>query len=159
MRKTAVLFVLLAAAGLMAVVFAACEPTKPPQSKDIVWVDFESGTKLAQKDNLPMMIHYTATWSVGCRKLGQEVYTMPEVVQLSRSFVCVKVDGDKEKELAARYKVEGYPTIIFTNSSGEEVHRVGEFMPADKFIAQMKVALQKRSDAEAADKNDTRKAE
>jgi thioredoxin-related protein len=35
----------------------------------------------------------------------------------------VKPDADLEKELVARYHVEGYPTMIVLDSSGKEIKR------------------------------------
>lgn len=157
MKKTAVLLTIVAAAGLMAVMFSACSRAKPSQGKEIVWGDFKNGATFARKNNLPMMIHFTATWSPGCKRLEKEVYGAPDVIRLSQDFVCVKVDGDKEKELVERYGITGYPTIVFTNSKAETVHRIGEFVPPDVFLAQMKAALQKLGGAEAADKRDSKK--
>jgi len=142
-RKVTVLLVVLAAAGLATVTFMSFRATKAPPTEKIVWNDFENGMKLAHTNNLPMMIDFAASWCGWCKDLDDEVYNVPEVIALSRNFVCVRVDGDREKEVADYFNVTGYPTIVFTNSKIEEVDRIPGFMPADGFLAQMRAALEK----------------
>ena len=46
------------------------------------------------------------------------------VLELSAKFVCVKINADKNKALAQKLGVSGYPTIVFLNSSGKETDRI-----------------------------------
>jgi hypothetical protein len=49
------------------------------------------------------------------------------VVKASKSVVCVFVDcawGAKYTELAKRYSVKGFPTVVYADSEGEEVGRM-----------------------------------
>lgn len=119
-----------------------------------MWFDFKTGMKLSKKHDKPTMIHFTTDWCGWCGKLEKDVYTVREVIETSRNFVCIKVDGDKEKQVVAYYKVKGYSTILFTNSKREEVHRLGGFMPAEGFLAQMKAALRKAGGAAEEQKED-----
>ncbi len=57
---------------------------------------------------------------------------------LNGSFVCLKVDGDKDKELAAKFHLRGYPSIVFLNGDGEMVHMAAGFMPPAKFLEMLK---------------------
>lgn len=53
--------------------------------------------------------------------------------------VCIKLDGDKEKELVKQYKVEGYPTLIMLDADGKEVGRLVGY----KGVKEMTAALKK----------------
>ena len=152
MRMRTVLLLAALAAGIVGVAIAASEPAKPPKGNQIMWGDVKEGAKFAQKNKLPMMMHFTANWCGWCKKLEKEVYVVPEVIKLSQNFVCAKVDFDKEKELVKQYGMKGIPTIIFTNSKGEEVHRIGGYMPADSFIEEMNKALKKLEENKETDK-------
>ena len=100
----------------------------------------------------------TTTWCGWCRKLEKEVYTVSEVIEASRNFVCIRVDGSKRKQIVKYYRVRGYPTILFTNSKRKEVHRLPGYMPAERFLAQMESALEKATPKEDT-KEDTKKDE
>jgi len=114
----------------------------------IQWMGYEQGLKLAKEKGRPTMIDVYTDWCGWCKVLDKEVYTKAEVIELSKSFVCIKVDGDKAKELVAKHQVKGYPTIFFTDKDGKEVHRIVGYEPAEKFLADMKAALEKVKGAE-----------
>jgi thioredoxin-related protein len=42
---------------------------------------------------------------------------------LSAGYVGVKLDGDLEKALVKRFRVEGYPTILVLDAAGKELGR------------------------------------
>lgn len=49
------------------------------------------------------------------------------MVKASKSVVCVFVDcawGAKHGDLAQRYQVKGFPTVVYADSEGEEVGRM-----------------------------------
>jgi len=53
-------------------------------------------------------------------------------------MVALKLEPEKnteDMELFKRYRSNGYPTILFATSDGEELDRFGDFMPADEFLA------------------------
>lgn len=137
--------------GLIAGTLAETYAARQARPKAIVWTTFVKGMAQAKKEDKPTMIHFTTDWCGWCRKLEREVYTVPEVIELSQKFVCIRVDGDKEKEVVQDHKVRGYPTILFTNSKREEVHRIPGYMPAEGFLNQMKTALKKAGVEERTD--------
>lgn len=49
----------------------------------------------------------------------------------NKNFVCCKIDAEKEgKELAIKYKVQAYPTLLFLDSKGEVISKaIGKLEP------------------------------
>ncbi|MCD6352233.1 MAG: thioredoxin family protein [Armatimonadetes bacterium] len=95
----------------------------------------------AQADKLVMVDVYT-DWCGWCKELDKRVYTDPKVAQaIARHFVAVKVDGDKRKDVVTNYKIRGYPTILFVDGKGEEVHRVVGFEAPSVFLTELTQAL------------------
>jgi thioredoxin-related protein len=45
------------------------------------------------------------------------------------------------RDLVRKYGVDGFPTILFLNARGQEIHRVVGFEPAAKFLNDMQIAL------------------
>ena len=55
-------------------------------------------------------------------------------------MVSLKIDAEKANgvELVKRYKVSGYPTIVFSDDKGVEIDRIIGYMPPDKFLKELK---------------------
>ena len=54
------------------------------------------------------------------------------MVKASKSVVCVFVDcawGAQHADLAQTYRVQGFPTVVYTDSDGEEVGRMQDRSP------------------------------
>ena len=51
----------------------------------------------------------------------------------------MKVDAEKGEgvDLAERYHITGYPTIIFTRATGDEVDRIIGYLPPDRFLEEL----------------------
>jgi thioredoxin-related protein len=50
-------------------------------------------------------------------------------MKASKNVVCVFVDcawGAKHGDLTQKYKVTGFPTVVYTDCDGEEVGRMGD---------------------------------
>jgi TolA-binding protein len=70
------------------------------------------------------------------------VYTNPKVVDFIQShFVPVRVhvkdNRDAFQRLGTRYNAQWTPTILMTDGSGEERHRIEGFLPAEDFLSQL----------------------
>lgn len=54
------------------------------------------------------------------------------------ALVALKLEPEKNAEdmqLFKRYRSAGYPTLLFATADGEELDRLGDFLPADEFLA------------------------
>ncbi len=136
MNRVRMFAVVVIAAFVVSAAFAA--------TRSIKWsYDFEKAAKVAKQTNKPMMVDFYTDWCGWCKKLDKDVYSDARVIELAGKFVCVKVDGDKYSKLVEKYKVDGYPTIVFYNSKTKEVSRVVGYKNADAFVAAMNEALKK----------------
>jgi tetratricopeptide (TPR) repeat protein len=43
--------------------------------------------------------------------------------------------NEEDKKVSRRFRVRGFPTLLFLNPSGEELDRFNDFMPPDEFLA------------------------
>lgn len=83
----------------------------------------EAALEKARKTQKPIMIDFFATWCGPCKMLDEKIYPAPAVVEESQNFVCVKVDVDKNSDVARKYSVSGLPSLVFLDASGTEIHR------------------------------------
>ena len=106
----------------------AVERARPRSSQPFPWIEnnFERGMALAKESGRKLIVDFWATWCGPCKSLDEWVWSDAEVAALLHAgYVGVKLDGDLEKDLASRFHVEGYPTMIVLDSSGKEIKRFG----------------------------------
>lgn len=115
-------------------------------AQDVEWqTSYDEALKTAVSENKPVMIDFYTGWCGWCKKLDKETYRNKEVVELSKNFVCLKIDAEKESQLAYRYAVRGFPTVIFTDVSGTVIGGGAGYRNADMMASEMKSALAKFS--------------
>jgi thiol-disulfide isomerase/thioredoxin len=87
--------------------------------EQIQWMtDLDEAKKLALQTGKPLMYDFTAKWCGPCRRMEQVFWPKPEVVKMSKQFVCVKVDFDREKSFAGKYGINAIPNVVFTDPWG-----------------------------------------
>lgn len=79
----------------------------------------------AKREGRPVMIWFTAAWCEPCRRLERKVFSKEPVVEAARRFVAVKADmtdsqSEEAIQLAEKFHIRGYPTVIFLGSDGVE---------------------------------------
>ena len=85
----------------------------------IDWVNnYEEGMRQALETNRAVMLDFWAAWCRPCVDMDREVYPVPAVAGMSRRFVFVRLDFDRQKDLADRYRVYGIPMMVFTDPAG-----------------------------------------
>lgn len=63
-----------------------------------------------------------------------DTFTDARVVKLAKKYVWVKVDIDAEKEVAARFGVQGVPHTFVLNAEGWVLGSRGGYVSAEKFV-------------------------
>ncbi|MEJ2080044.1 MAG: thioredoxin family protein [Acidobacteriota bacterium] len=115
----------------------------------IQWFNY-SGEKLdeAVSTGKPVMIDFYADWCIPCKELEKFTFSDPDVVDISRQFIMLKVDLTKSsdarvKELKDLYQIKGVPTLVFIDAQGNELSklRVVGFMEKEDFLPIMESAL------------------
>jgi len=119
--------------------------------------DFKQAQAEAKANNKLMLVDFTGSdWCGWCIKLDKEVFAKPEFQEYAKkNLVLMEVDFPRRKtlsaeqktqnqELAARHRVQGFPTILVLDAEGKQVAELG-YMPggAAAFIAELD-KLQKR---------------
>ncbi len=107
-------------------------------AQDIWTEDWEAALQRAQRENKDLLINFTGSdWCGWCQRLSAEVFDTPEFrSQAPRNYILVKLDFPRSRPqtpqvqtrnrgLANRYGVEGYPTIFLADSQGRPYARMG----------------------------------
>ncbi len=91
----------------------------------IPWVyDLGEAQQMAQRDRRLLLLHFYADWCGPCRNLEQSVFPDANVSRaLAASYVPVKINVDRNQELAKRYGVSQIPTDVIADSQGRVLHQ------------------------------------
>lgn len=115
-----------------------------PKPARVVWLQsLDEALTRAKETKKPIMIDFYAEWCGWCKKLDKEVYAEARIIALSADFFCVKIDAEKNAEIASRFGVRGYPTIVFLNPAGKEVAKIIGYRPVSDFLKSMLEARDK----------------
>ncbi len=111
-----------------------CAAEGQPESGSIVWVkDYATATKQAKAENKIIVIDCWTDWCTWCKVLDKTTLSDKRVIHESRRFVNVKVNGDQSSNFVKKYRITGYPTILFLDGDGREVYRVTGMQPPELF--------------------------
>ncbi|MBA3901373.1 MAG: thioredoxin family protein [Bacteroidetes bacterium] len=106
-------------------------------------INFHKGTwsealTKAEKENKIIFLDIYATWCGPCKRLKAKTFSDKEVGGFyNPNFINVAIDGEKGEgpELARKYSVTGYPTLLFFDSKGNLIARTAGFHNAKDFLA------------------------
>jgi len=103
----------------------------------------EEAQARAERERRPLLIDFTAAWCGACKELDKHTFAAEEVSAEAARFVAVKVDAtvDDDPQVVAtleRFQVKGLPTVLVFDSSGKEALRYTDFVPPERFLADIK---------------------
>jgi len=117
--------------------------TKVSSAEDVSFANgsYQEILDLAKTQNKIIMIDFITDWCKWCIETDRKVYTNPEVAGFANTNqINWKIDAEKGEgpDLAKKYGVKGFPTIIFTDADGVEIDRIYGYLPAEQFLKKMK---------------------
>lgn len=102
---------------------------------NIRWMSYEDGLAAAKKNHRPICLIFYTTWCPHCTNYSK-VFSNPEVVKKSKSFVMIRLDKDKNRELSVKYSPDGeyIPRTYFLSSDGQLDASLSEQRPQYKYF-------------------------
>lgn len=140
-------------------------PADAPEVWRKAWLtSYEQAKQQAAAENKDILMNFTGSdWCGWCITLADEAFSKPAFNEEAlKHFVLLELDYPKGKELPvtlqaqndslqARYQIEGFPTILLTDSSGRPYARTG-YQPggARGYLAHLKELREVRAQRDAA---------
>jgi protein disulfide-isomerase len=124
---------------MIAVALMACWALAQAGATELEWMtDLTKAQTKAKEDNRLVLMDFTGSdWCPWCIKLRKEVFSTPQFTDYAQTnLVAVEVDFPRQKQqsaelkkanraLQAKYKIQGYPTVIVLNSQGKKIGELG----------------------------------
>jgi thiol-disulfide isomerase/thioredoxin len=140
------------AAVLLTAVLGAANgaPTAVNAAPAIAWQPGASDAEVnrafaaARSAGKPVFLYWGAVWCPPCNQVKATLFSRPDFIDRSRAFVPVYVDGDKPgaQKVAARFRVEGYPTMVLFKPDGTEITRLPGEVDPERYLLALSAALE-----------------
>jgi thiol:disulfide interchange protein len=96
---------------------------------------FDEALARARAERRLLLVDVYTDWCGWCKKLDREVFADGRVGAAAKDLVAVKVNAEKGgEEIARRYRVRGYPTILFLDGAGSVVERIDGYVDAGEMV-------------------------
>lgn len=98
---------------------------------------------LAAARAMPLFLYWGAAWCPPCNRIRATTFDRADFQALAPSFVALHIDGDSAgaQQLAERFHVRSYPTLIVYRPDGTEITRLPCELDGARFVDIFKVAL------------------
>ena len=116
----------------------AAVPKTEVASERVSWLtDLDEGIKVAKAEKKAILVDFTGSdWCGWCIRLKKEVFDQKEFAAATKDFVLVELDYPQKKQqsaevkaknkaLAEKFGIEGFPTILLLDSNGVPFAQTG----------------------------------
>lgn len=103
-------------------------------TEDKTW---EEVLTLAKEENKIIFLDAYTTWCGPCKKMSRDVFPLPSVGKIyNEKFINIKMDMEKGGgvDVAKRYNIRAFPTLMFVSGNGEVVHRVAGYQSGERML-------------------------
>ncbi len=98
--------------------------------------DFQAAQKLAHQKDLPLLLHFHASWCGPCVQMNQTVLKSQAVKnQIGSRIIAVKIDLDKNEHLGSRFNIRSLPSDILLTPKGTIISRTGGNQPTSEYLS------------------------
>ena len=104
------------------------------------WADEPLETIIIDNYEKIILVDFETESCVWCDRLDADTFTDQKVIDfakqnlISKKIDAEKGDGPKHKK---KYRVRGYPTILFLDSQGAEIDRIVGYRPPEEFLSEL----------------------
>ncbi|WP_417378651.1 thioredoxin domain-containing protein [Gimesia sp.] len=98
--------------------------------------DFQAAQKIAQDKDVPLLVHFHASWCGPCHQMEQSVLSTQTIKGvLGKRIIGVKIDSDQYPQLVDRFNVRSLPSDILLTPTGTIITRTDGMQQKNTYLS------------------------
>jgi thioredoxin-related protein len=102
--------------------------------------DLPVAQREAAEKNRVVLLAFTKAFSPACWKMDSGTLEQSDIRRQLQHFICVQLDADRKRDVAATYGVRGVPTFIALHPDGGVLTRSEGYQTPESFLTFLHLA-------------------
>lgn len=111
--------------------------SRPLLATPVWYSDLDQAIESARSSGKPIYLHIFADWCPVCRRMERSIYPSPKVSPELEQFVTVRINGERNYDIARKFNVRGFPTLVFMDKNGYILDKVSGGMDESMFAGKL----------------------
>lgn len=109
------------------------------KSNEIQWQSYDNGIEMIKNQNKKGFLHFYTDWCTYCKIMNKETFVDSKVIDyLNENFVPIRVNAEKEREVAKKYGVSRFPNTWFIAEDSTTLSSQPGFIPPEMLLNMLK---------------------